>query len=299
MKYTTSVRHTPPDVTLLSVSQTLVEILPSDWTLCVNQCLLIRSIRTIDHNNVRTDSAHNHTQLGVRTVRHRFYVNGRTWRFQSFHRLFHNWCSRVFPQCTKLAILEFLQLSVCPRRGGRAWQWGMCVVGGHAWQGPPTRYYEIGWYGQWAGGTHSTGTHSCCYLNLKNKFDHFNFDSNHYDKRKFALGSLTVYSIFISMRTRKYTSRMRTARLATVPVLFLGLPLGVSNGGLLFQVPCSEGTHPPLDILTPKTYLHPSGILAPLWTEPPPGILIPPPSEIPTLLWTEWQTPRKTLLSQQ
>ena len=59
------------------------------------------------------------------------------------------------------------------------------------------------------------------------------------------------------MRTRKYSSRMRTVRLATVPVLFLGLPLGVSRRGLVSQVPCSGGTHPPLDILTPWD-THPS-----------------------------------------
>ena len=105
---------------------------------------------------------------------------------------------------TKFAKVMFLQLSVCPQKeggvaGGRAcmvdeghawWMRGMCgrghawqvggvhgrgacVTGGCAWQGgmhgkhtPPDRYYDIWWYGQWAGGTHPTGMHSCFILLL-------------------------------------------------------------------------------------------------------------------------------------
>ena len=75
---------------------------------------------------------------------------------------------------TKFAKVMFLQVSVCPR-GGRVWllrgagcAWlvrgGVCMVapGGGACVG----YDEIRRYGQWAGGTHPTGMHSCFLIAL-------------------------------------------------------------------------------------------------------------------------------------
>ena len=57
---------------------------------------------------------------------------------------------------------------------GHAWQGGVhgkgvCMAVGNAWQAGGVhgryykicRYYEIRWYGQWAGSTHPTGMHSC------------------------------------------------------------------------------------------------------------------------------------------
>ena len=61
----------------------------------------------------------------------------------------------------------FLQLSVCPQggvhgRGGHAWQ-GTCMAGGHAWQG---HAWQILRDTVRAGGTHTTGMHSCSMVNF-------------------------------------------------------------------------------------------------------------------------------------
>ena len=59
---------------------------------------------------------------------------------------------------TKFAKVMFLQLSLCPRGGGRA-----CVAWGCACHAaPPPRADTMAMaYGEWAGGTHPTGMHSC------------------------------------------------------------------------------------------------------------------------------------------
>ena len=58
------------------------------------------------------------------------------------------------------AKVMFLQVSVCPRGGACVAGGGVHGRGSGACMAPPGRYYEIRWYGQWAGGTHPTGMHS-------------------------------------------------------------------------------------------------------------------------------------------
>ena len=66
----------------------------------------------------------------------------------------------------------FSQASVILSTGwGHVWQGGVCVAGGHAWQeacvagGGLRATADTTGYGQWAGGTHPTGMHSCYNLN--------------------------------------------------------------------------------------------------------------------------------------
>ena len=90
----------------------------------------------------------------------------------------------------------FLQVSVCPRErcplqgwgmpggggghvlwGRHAWHDGVCMAGVCAWWGACGTHAplaDIMRYGQWAGGTHPTGMHSCFMY-------HFTFDLDHLD----------------------------------------------------------------------------------------------------------------------
>ena len=88
---------------------------------------------------------------------------------------------------TKITKVMFSQVSVCPRGGSRgacmagecAWRGscgrGACVAGGHVWQGGMcgrggirgrvgAYMADTTRYGQWAGGTHPTGMHSCYFI---------------------------------------------------------------------------------------------------------------------------------------
>ena len=121
-------------------------------------------------------------------------------------------CSYIYRPQTKFAKVMFLQASVCPRgdmhgcsggvrgcsrgwgvrgcsgggmhgcsRRGRVW---LLLGGGHAWLllGGACMVFSMR-YGQWAGGTHPTGMHSCWenysrYLSKRNKtHEHFHISS--------------------------------------------------------------------------------------------------------------------------
>ena len=121
-----------------------------------------------------------------------FYIFIWKWRSSPLH------CLGIILYTSHLYHLQnevcegYVFTGVCLSRGGRAWQGGMrgggvhdgghvwqgacmagavhgggaCVAGGHVWQrgvhaGEGTCVADTMRYGQWAGGTHTTGMHSC------------------------------------------------------------------------------------------------------------------------------------------